>query len=433
MPSPITLPTDTSFARTLCGDLDASPSPYHAVEHVAAQLREAGFSALPADNPMPTTGRWYWSSGGALVAWCVDSHHDSRSPFRIIGAHTDSPNLRVKPNPEVQRAGFNQLGVEVYGGALLNSWLDRDLGLAGRVAIRAGVASHLVLVRDDRPILRVPQLAIHLDGEIRDQGLLLNRQLHMVPVWSLGDPVGFRAYLASLAGVAEHDVLAWDIMAHDLTKATMGGLHDEFLISARIDNLLSTFIATRALVMRAEAASPRGAGIAMMALFDHEEVGSVSATGAASPLLGQLLDRISTALGATADDIAASRGASLFISADGAHATHPNYVDRHEPEHQIYLNEGPVLKLNTNQRYATNAVTAAAVHLAAERVSVPVQSFVNRTDLGCGSTIGPATAGQLGIPVADMGCAQLAMHSAREMAGSADPAMFLAVLSELLR
>jgi aspartyl aminopeptidase len=421
---------DLSVSRRVGGLIDASPTPYHAVETAVRELTAAGFSEVRAGDPVPATGSSFVRRGGALVAWVVAEHHSASSGVRVIGAHTDSPNLRIKPQPDGGSAGWRQLGVEVYGGALLNSWLDRDLGTAGRVAVRTGAGVEVRLVRDDRPLLRVPQLAIHLDREINDTGLLLNRQRHMAPIWAVGDDApAFTAYLASLLDVAEADVVSWDVMAHDLTPAILTGLDEQFLASARIDNLLSSFVGLDAVIAAAGNPGPR---VPVLCLFDHEEVGSVSTTGAASPLLSDILDRVGAALDGDLEDRARSRGDSLLVSADGAHATHPNYAERHEPDHLIAVNGGPVLKINANQRYATDAETAAAFTLACETADVAVQRFVNRTDLACGSTIGPLSAGQLGIPVVDAGCAQLAMHSAREMAGSHDPGWFLAALSSLL-
>ncbi|MEM8705101.1 MAG: M18 family aminopeptidase [Actinomycetota bacterium] len=419
---------DPTYAAGLRADFDASPTPYHAVATVRRHLEGAGFA--PYDSASGPVGRWFHADGGAIVAWVVGEHHDASSPLRIVGAHTDSPNLRIKPQPDVSTLGIDQLGVEVYGGVLTNSWLDRDLGLAGRVAVRDGDGVAVHLVRDDRPLLRVPQLAIHLDREFSQQGLNLNRQRHLAPMWSLGSAPAFHEYLADQAGVAATDVLSWDVMAHDLSPATLAGLDEEFFVSARIDNQLSCFVATRSLV---ETAGDLGPAIPVMALFDHEEVGSVSTTGAASPFLRRQIERIWSSLDADLESTIASSAASLVISADGAHATHPNYVDRHEPEHRIALNGGPVIKINANQRYATDAASAAAFELACRTAGVPVQRFVTRTDLACGSTIGPATAGELGIPVVDAGMAQLAMHSARETAGSADPDWFGAALGVALR
>ena len=419
---------DLSVSRRLLTHLDAAPTPYHAVQRAAELLDAAGFEAVADDSSIPRgAGRGYVRRGGALVGWAVADHHGPATGLRIVGAHTDSPNLRLKPAADVASGPWRQLGVEVYGGALLNSWLDRDLGLAGRAVLRDGDRTRTALFRDDRPLLRVPQLAIHLDADIREKGLLLNKQRHMVPVWGLGDGPTFAQHLAERLEVEPHDVLSWDAMAHDLTPATLAGRTEEFLVSARIDNLLSCFLAVEAL-----AAAPTGPHLAVVCLFDHEEVGSVSATGAASPLLGSIVDRLGHALGGDLDDRHRARADSIMLSADGAHGTHPNYADRHEPDHQIELNAGPVLKINSNLRYATDAQTAAAFTLACEQAGVPMQRFVNRTDLACGSTIGPISAGALGIPVVDAGCAQLAMHSAREMAGSQDPAWFRSAMEAFL-
>ena len=420
---------DLAVAASLLPRFDASPTPYHAVETVIAQLETAGFIDVSKASAL-VPGRQFWHDGGALIAWATSPDHHAASGYRIVGAHTDSPNLRIKPSPDNQTAGWKQLGVEVYGGALLNSWLDRDLGLAGRVAVRTPDGLTVRLFRDDRPILRLPQLAIHLDAEISDKGLKLNRQRHMVPVWGgIASAADFRSYLATRLDASVDDIVSWDAMPFDLTPAAIVGLNEEFIATARVDNQLSCFLAVDALMAAAEAPGSR---IPMIGLFDHEEVGSVSATGAAAPLLSSTIARIQAQLGASPEDAARSRRASLVISADGAHATHPNYADRHEPEHQIFLNAGPVLKINANQRYATSAVSAAEFQIACESAGSPMQRFISRTDLRCGSTIGPATAALLGIPAVDAGCAQLAMHSAREMCGALDPAYFGAVLREAM-
>ena len=423
-------PIDLAVSRRLLPRFDASPTPYHAVATAADVLTTGGFAEIDPADPFPAgPGRRFLRRGGSLIAWVVGEHHDATTGIRIVGAHTDSPNLRVKPRPDTRTGQWRQLGVEVYGGVLLNSWLDRDLGLAGRVAVRdrGGDRVELRLFHDDRPVVRIPQLAIHLDGDIRDKGLLLDRQRHMAPVWGVGDGPSFATYLAERVGAAVDDVVAWDVMTHDLAPARLAGADEELLVAGRIDNLLSCFLAVDALV---EAES--GPHIGIVALFDHEEVGSVSATGAASSMTRDLIDRLGHALGGNVDDRHRATARSMMVSADGAHATHPNYASRHEPDHWIEVNGGPVLKVNGNQRYATDADSAAAFALACERADVPVQRFVNRTDLACGSTIGPTTAAELGIPVVDAGCAQLAMHSARETAGSHDPGWFLAALREFL-
>ncbi len=422
--------TDRSFTAGLLPRFDASPSPYHAVANVASTLINAGYREIPESDEFPETpGSFLVRRGGSLVAWSTSVDTTSTTGYRIVGAHTDSPNLRVKPQPDTGAAGWRQLGVEIYGGALLNSWLDRDLGLAGRVVVRDGGSTRTLPFTDRRPILRIPQLAIHLDREISERGLLLNRQTHMVPVWAVGDRSStFVDYLAEAIDVAASDVLSWDAMAFDIAPACVAGLDDDFLVSGRIDNLLSCFVAADALVGVGEG----GPHVPMICLFDHEEVGSVSASGAAGTLLESTVARIGAALGGGIDELARAASSSVVVSADGAHATHPNYVDRHEKDHLVAVNGGPVLKINANQRYATDAESAAEFRLVCEDADVPLQEFVSRTDLACGSTIGPLTAGRLGMAVVDVGCPQLAMHSAREMAGSDDPEWFRDALGAFL-
>jgi len=422
---------ESNYADQLLPRLDRSPTPYHAVMEAAAILGSHGFVVVNETDVFPIgPGRYMVVRGGSLAAWAITADTDATTGFRIVGAHTDSPNLRIKPNPDRSSAGWAQLGVEVYGGALLNSWLDRDLGLAGRVVVSEDDQLSTRLFVDGQPLLRVPQLAIHLDRDIGEKGLRLNKQIHMSPLWgSSATQVSFLDYLASLADTDPASVLAYDAMLFDTNPSCIAGIDRDLLVSARIDNLLSCFIAVDSLVTAAE--SP-GVRVPMICLFDHEEVGSVSATGAGGPLLDTVVSRIGAALGGGVDESARAMADSMVVSADGAHATHPNYVERHEPDHQIAVNGGPVLKINANQRYATDAETAAEFRACCAEAAVPVQTFVNRSDLACGSTIGPLTSGRLGVRVVDAGCAQLAMHSIRETAGAADPAMFLATLQRFL-
>lgn len=424
--------TDTRprYVDRLLPRFDRSPTPYHAVETIASELASNGFLEIGETAPFPTAeGTYLVRRGGSLVAWASQMSHEPISGFRVVGAHTDSPNLRVKPKPDTKSAGWNQLGVEVYGGALLNSWLDRELGLAGRVVTKHGGETRTALFHDNRPLLRIPQLAVHLDREVNERGLILNRQQHLSPVWGAGDVGSFAGYLGEQVGVDAEDLLAWDAMAFDVNPACLAGIHDDFLVSGRIDNLLSCFVATDAL---SDAAADPGRHTAMICLFDHEEVGSVSTSGAAGPLLDTTISRIVASRGGDIDDHGRAIADSMMVSADGAHATHPNYVDRHEKDHAIEINAGPVLKVNSNQRYATDGLTSAEFRMSCDAAGVPLQSFVTRSDLACGSTIGPLIAGRLGIAVVDAGCAQLGMHSAREMAGSADPEMFRDALHSFL-
>jgi aspartyl aminopeptidase len=405
--------------------VDAAPTPYHAAAEAAARLADAGFTPFrPGEHRGPgarfvlgaptDTGE----ASGALVAW-VDGPTPT-APTALIGAHTDSPNLRVRPRPDTGGFGFRQLAVEVYGGALLNSWLDRDLLLAGRVALRSAAGVRHVLYRSDRPLLRVPQLAIHLDRQVATEGLRLSKQQHLTPVWGLGDPVegDLRSWLADELGVPAADVVAWDLACVDAQPGARLGRDGELLATGRLDNLCSCHGAVEALV--AAAATPGRTRSAVVVLYDHEEVGSTTARGADSTWLSRLLELRSESLGLDrAAHLGLADGAQL-LSADMAHGTHPNHPDRHEPGHHVRLGGGPVVKHNVNARYATDSLGAAEFRLAAEAAGVPVQDYSHHGDLPCGSTIGPLAAAQLAVPTVDVGMAQLSMHSARELMAAED-------------
>lgn len=431
---------DLDAARRLLAFCDASPSPYHACATAAALLGEAGFTRLAEDAAWPSEpGRWYVVRGGTLVAWVTAAGHEPHDGFRIVGAHTDSPNLRIKPRPDVVRAGVRQIGVEAYGGVLLTSWLDRDLGLSGRVAVRRnGNGAMVRLLRVDRPVCAIPQLAIHLDRDVNTRGLVVDAQHHLTPLWGTApspgggddDAAGFVGFVAGELGVGADDVLGWDLMLHDLAPGALVGRDDELIGSGRLDDLASCWAAVEALC---EVAGAAGDGpVPVVCLFDHEEVGSTSDRGAASSLLPTLLERSVLARGGDREAFHRALARSACLSADMAHATHPNYADRHDPEHRVALNGGPVLKVNANVRYATDAPGSALVALAAEQAGVPLQRFAMRGDLPCGSTIGPTTAARLGITTVDVGMPQLAMHAAREHAGSHDPGRYRALLGAFL-
>jgi aspartyl aminopeptidase len=411
--------------ESLFAFLAGSPSPYHAVASAAATLDEAGFvSFAETETWDEVAGGGYVARGGALVAWRVPAGLPAHAPFRIVGAHTDSPNLRLKPRPDTGSVGWRQLAIEVYGGALVNSWLDRDLGLSGRLVLDDG---RILLVHVDQPLARVPQLAIHLDRDVNERGLVLDKQLHLTPVWGLGPPVEgqLAEFLAAQVPDLEPEgIAAWDLMLHDLTPPARLGRAGELIASARLDNLCSAWAGVTALT----AAPDAGDHIGVVALFDHEEVGSGSTTGAAGALLETVLDRLVLARGGTAEDRHRAFASSSCISADMAHAVHPNYPERHEPGHRPLPNAGPVLKVNANQRYASDAVTEALFTQACRAAGVPWQVFVSRNSMPCGSTIGPLTATRLGIATVDVGCAQLSMHSARELCGAEDPELLASAL-----
>lgn len=405
--------------------LDNSPSPFHAAQSAAQRLEASGFSRVEESDRWADVPRGYVVRGAALVAWNAPQTVApmTRAPFRIVGAHTDSPCLRIKPNPDTGALGWRQLAVEVYGGALLNSWLDRDLGIAGKVLLRNG-SSRLLNVAE--PIARVPQLAIHLDREVNDRGLLLDKQQHLSPVWGLGQasPGDFAAFIAHRLSLGSpNDVAAWELCLYDLTPAAVLGGDSSLLASGRLDNLLSCWAATTALCTARPALATQ-----VIALFDHEEVGSESNSGAAGPLLEHVLERLSLARGADREDFLSALSQSTCVSADNAHAVHPNYPERHEPSHRPQVNAGPAIKVNANQRYATSADTAVAFIECCRRAGVPVQTFVSRNNMPCGSTIGPITATRLGIATVDVGIPQLSMHSARELCGVDDPGYLVRAL-----
>ncbi len=420
---------DRSHTDDLIAYLHASPSPYHAVLGAAQRLEKAGFRQVEETAAWEgTPGGRYLIRGGALIAWYVPEDATATTPFRIVGAHTDSPNLRVKPIPDTGSVGWRQVAVEIYGGVPLNTWLDRDLGLSGRLVLRDGSTR---LVHLDEPLLRVPQLAIHLDRSVND-GMTLDKQRHLTPVWGLG-PVtegALIAYVADSAGLEPEEVIGWDLMVHDVQPPAYLGRDRELLAAPRLDNLLSVHAGTAAL---AAVAGRSGLEvIPVIAAFDHEETGSESDTGAQGPLLGTVLERSVFARGGDLEARARALAGTICLSSDMGHAVHPNYSERHEPGHHPVPNGGPVLKVNVNNRYATNGVGRAVFAAACERAGVPWQTFVSNNAVACGTTIGPITAARLGIATVDCGIAALSMHSARELCGADDPFLLASALKAFL-
>ncbi|GAB6899027.1 M18 family aminopeptidase [Kineosporia succinea] len=401
--------------QDLADFISASPSPYHAVAEVVRRLGAEGFTEQVESQPWGTApGGRYLVRDGTVLAWYVGENVAPGAPFRIFAAHTDSPTLKVKPHPDGGAAGWRQANVEVYGGALWNSWLDRDLGLAGRLALLDGT---VVPVHVDRPLLRVPQLAVHLDRQVNSEGLKLDPQRHLLPVWGLGRPAegDLIRFLAGQAGVDAEAVAAHDLTVHDLTAPATLGQDDELFAGPRLDNQASVHSGLTALI---RAARQNPSTIPVFVGFDHEEIGSDSATGAAGPLLEQVLTRLAGGLEERYRSFALSR----CLSVDVTQAAHPNYLERHEPDHLVFVNGGPALKVNANQRYATDAPGAAAWYRACAEVNVPSQVFVSRNTMPCGSTVGPILSTRLGIRTVDVGMPILSMHSSRELCGVDDPA-----------
>jgi aspartyl aminopeptidase len=412
--------------------LGESPTPFHAVESVMRRLKGAGFTAIAETDAWTelAPGRYALPHGGSSVFAFVIPDAKRISGFRIVGAHTDSPNLRLKPNAEYKKEGYAQLGVEVYGGVLLNSWLDRDLSLAGRVFVRDEATQKVAarLVRFSRPMLRVAQLAIHLDRDVND-GLKLNRQEHLAPILGLATDGAndIHALLSAELDVPRERIVGSDLMLYDVVAPTLGGRDDELVFSGRLDNLAMCHAGVRALIDIAPRASA-GDIVPLVALFDHEEIGSESAYGAHSGFLPRALERIVLGRGGSREDFHRALACSLCVSADMAHAVHPNYEGKHEARHKPVLNGGPVIKVNAQQRYATSGATAVLFRDLCARAEVPVQHYAHRTDLPCGSTIGPIASTLLGIRTVDVGNPMLSMHSIRELGGAKDPAMMTKVL-----
>lgn len=431
-------PRSTPELDDLIAYLDASPTPYHAVREAAHRLEAAGYRAIGEQDAweIGAGDRCYVTrGGGSILAFEVGSEPIAEAGLRIVAAHTDSPNLRVKPKPDVRSQGYRQIAVEPYGGVLLHTWLDRDLGLAGRVSIAAGEAPRTVLVDIRRPVARIPSLAIHLHREIRTDGLKLNEQTHLPPVTGMENGFELATLLeAELEAAGEEaldddDILGFDLMFYDLQGAAVGGTSGDFLFSGRLDNLASSHAALSAL-LRAGKRSAKSPFTRMVALHDHEEVGSRSPQGAGGTFLLDVIERLASVT-SEGDPEARPRAIaqSMLVSADVAHAVHPSYADRHEPGHRPVLGGGPVLKVNAGLSYATDATTQARFAAVCRRAGVPVQHFVTRSDLLCGSTIGPITAARVGLATVDVGIPLISMHSAREMIGTADVEPMVRALS----
>lgn len=424
-----------TFNDGLLDFLQASPTPFHAAANIAAELTRAGFQPLAEGEPWklePGGKYWVMRNGSSVIGFVYGKESLPASGIRMVGAHTDSPCLKVKPTPELSRQGYAQLGVEVYGGALLAPWFDRDLSMAGRVSYRdthGRIRSALVDFK--APVAVIPSLAIHLDREVNRQRSI-NPQKELPPLL-LSETPGvdqpeFRErlksqLLAQHSGLEVDRVLDFEISLYDTQPPAMVGMAQDFLASARLDNLLSCYVGLQSLVDADDQHS------SLLVCNDHEEVGSASACGAKGPMLQQFLERLLPDVETRMQVI----DASLMVSADNAHGVHPNFSDRHDDNHGPKLNLGPVIKVNANQRYATTSESSALFRDLAERAQVPVQTFVSRTDMECGSTIGPITSSEVGVKTLDVGVPTFAMHSIRELAGRDDACYLYRILNEYYR
>lgn len=412
--------------------LNQSPTPYHAVAAAKKILMECEFTELTEGEEwrLKPGGKYFFSRRDAsLLAFIYGRQNLTEDGLRIIGAHTDSPTLKVKPRPERTNHTYLQLGIEVYGGALLNPWFDRDLSIAGRVTVKDnnGLSHHLIDF--ERPVAIIPSLAIHLDREA-NKGRTVNPQEHMRPILlqaEEGDATlrGLlsREFSRSGLGIEEADILEYDLSFYDTQGASLVGVNQDFLASARLDNLLSCFAGLQAIT------AAGGEHSAVVALFDHEEVGSQSDIGANGNMLLAFIERLAPSVEQRYQLLANS----MLMSVDNAHGIHPNYPQKHDENHGPKLNSGPVIKVDANQSYATSSATASLVRLLADQAQVPVQSYVTRADMRCGSTIGPMSSAKAGIPTIDLGVPTFAMHSIRELAGAKDLDYLGAILACYLK
>lgn len=419
-------------AQELIDFIDASPSPWHAVASAEARLLAHGYTRLEEGDrwQLAANGRYYVVRGGAsMIAFVLGSQPIAEAGFRIVGAHTDSPGLRLKPKAAMSSDGISRLAVEVYGGPILATFTDRDLSLAGRVVLRTATGQQTRLLRFEQALVRLPNLAIHMNREVNEQGLKLNKQTELPLILGMmneGDDAEaqLRKLLADAVQGDAADLLSWELSVYDVQKGCLWGANQEFIADSQLDNLASTHAALTALI-----ATEQPAATCVAAFFDHEEVGSESATGAGGSFVMDVLHRISQQTGLDEEDRRRAMARSFFISVDMAHAYNPNFPSAYEPGHKVLMNGGPVIKTNVNQRYTTNAETAARFMQLCEKAGVPCQQYAHRSDLGCGSTIGPMIAAQLGVASVDVGSPMWAMHSARESAGVHDHAHMIAALS----
>ncbi len=414
----------SQFNDGLLSFLQASPTPFHATSTMCNLLKKEGFIELfEEDDWVVEEGGKYFvtRNDSSLIAFTTPQLNFSQTGWRMVGAHTDSPCLKLKPNAHVKRFGYHQLGVEVYGGVLLHTWLDRDLSIAGRVTFKTtnaqskekDIVSRLVDFKD--PIAVVPNLAIHLNRDV-NKGFSVNPQEEILPILCGADnefdlhALLKTQLLSQYPELSVEAILDFELSLYDTQPAALIGLHKEYICSARLDNLLSCYVGLQSL-LAAPSTRP-----SLLICTDHEEIGSLSACGANGPFLDDVLRRLTP----TPEQFVQAVQRSMLVSADNAHALHPNYASKHDQNHAPAINKGAVIKINANQRYATNSETSSIYRDVAAEENYEVQSFVVRSDMGCGSTIGPITSGEIGVPTIDIGLPTFGMHSIRELAGSHD-------------
>ncbi|KAK9762882.1 hypothetical protein K7432_010932 [Basidiobolus ranarum] len=436
--------TTLAYAEDFLQFVNNSPSPFHAVEESKKRLEKAGFIEIKERDSwselIQPNGKYFFTRNkSALIAFAVGGKFVQGNGVSIVAAHTDSPCLKIKPISKKESSGYLQVGVQTYGGGLWHTWFDRDLSVAGRVMVESEDGNHhSKLVRVEKPILRVPNLAIHLDRTVADK-FTFNKEIHLTPVLATsanalnkkvqekqtGDSVEKHhsvlvELLANELEITGEKIQDFELCLYDTQPSVIGGALDEFIFSPRLDNLMMSHCSINALInsLEEEQSLKEDEGVRMVALFDNEEIGSQSAYGADSHLLEATLRRIQSGKNATAFEESIHK--SFLISADMAHAVHPNYSEKHEENHRPAMHKGLVIKVNANQRYATTAATSLAIKVLAKKHGIPLQEFVVRNDMGCGSTVGPILSAKLGMRTIDVGAPQLSMHSIREMCGTED-------------
>jgi len=414
------------LVQNLLDFIDASPSPWHVVKTIEAQLA----TQTPPWQRLDETAKWTLQPGGryyvvrddsSIVLFIQGQKPPAETGFKIIGAHTDSPGLRIKPNAAGSADGLVRLGVEVYGGPILATFTDRDLSLAGRIAYKNDQDRIARMpVKFDQPLLRLPNLAIHMNRAVNEEGLKLQKQTELPLILSTSTeeqlpPAYFSALLQQQSGIAAERILSWDLAVYDTQKGAFWGAESEFYADSQLDNLASCHAALQALLDADGMDATR-----VCALFDHEEIGSQSNKGADGSFLPDVLQRIALATATDSEDYARALAKSFMISADMAHAYQPNFPNAYDPGHKVIVNKGPVIKVNANHNYSSESVSAAMFVDWCEQAGVPYQTYSHRCDLPCGSTIGPITSAKLGIRSIDVGSPMWAMHSLRESAGVLD-------------
>ena len=421
--------------KDLLAFIDQSPSPYHAVKSVEAQLSKFDFQQLDEKQKwiLKQGGRYYVIRDDSSIIFFINGQKPlADTGYKILGAHTDSPGLKIKPNPEISSNGLLRLGVEVYGGPILATFTDRDLSLAGRISYKSSKGTiDSQLVYFDQPLLRLPNLAIHMNRMVNEEGLKLHKQNELPLIISaIAEEQLSENFLSeqleSASGIEAEQILSWELNVYDTQKGSFWGNEQQFYANSQLDNLASCHAGLQALLN--ESALQSGNTL-VCAFFDHEEIGSESTKGADGSFLPDTLQRIALAMDVDREDYQCALARSFMISADMAHAFQPNFPSAYEPDHKVTVNKGPVIKLNANHRYTSESISEAMFMNWCEQVNVPYQKYTHRTDIPCGSTIGPMTSAKLGIRTVDVGNPMWAMHSVRESAGVQDHESMINVLN----